>query len=253
MRISDWSSDVCSSDLGFTAVASVQGRYNDLTKDVDPRLAGLIAWTNADRTFGVSASVAWADYKTHELGNNSVRWAQAPFRSVDGVTCLAGSAFVADPSDACIEVAEAFHPRIPRYGLVSHDRERLGATASIQWEPSENTKISIDGLYSTFKETRDEFWGEVLLRSEEDAIDVSNYTIDGDNNLIAADLDNVYVRTERYSRQSKTEFYQISGRLEQRLTDTLAVNLLGGISKSQADIPVETTLAFDDVDATGYR
>src|SRR3546814_14066151 len=35
---------------GFTAVASVQGRYNDLTKDVDPRLAGLIAWTNADRT-----------------------------------------------------------------------------------------------------------------------------------------------------------------------------------------------------------
>src|SRR3546814_5813669 len=42
-------------------------------------------------------------------------------------------------------------------------------------------------------------------------------------------------------------------RLEQRLTDTLAVNLLGGISKSQADIPVETTLAFDDVDATGYR
>src|SRR3546814_1051522 len=54
---------------GFTAVASVQGRYNDLTKDVDPRLAGLIAWTNADRTFGVSASVAWADYKTHELGD----------------------------------------------------------------------------------------------------------------------------------------------------------------------------------------
>ena len=238
---------------GFTAVASVQGRYNDLTKDVDPRLAGLIAWTNADRTFGVSASVAWADYKTHELGNNSVRWAQAPFRSVDGVTCLAGSDFVANPSDACIEVAEAFHPRIPRYGPVSHDRERLGATASIQWEPSENTKISIDGLYSTFKETRDEFWGEVLLRSEEEAIDVSNYTIDGDNNLIAADLDNVYVRTERYSRQSKTEFYQISGRLEQRLTDALAVNLLGGISKSQADIPVETTLAFDDVDATGYR
>src|SRR3546814_8612880 len=94
---------------------------------------------------------------------------------------------------------------------------------------------------------------DLLLRSEEDAIDVSNYTIDGDNNLIAADLDNVYVRTERYSRQSKTEFYQISGRLEQRLTDTLAVNLLGGLSKSQADIPVETTLAFDDVDATGDR
>lgn len=238
---------------GLTLVASAQARYNDLTKDVDPRLAGLIAWTNADRTFGVSASIAWSDYGTDELGNNSVRWAQAPFRSVDGVTCLSGSNFVATPSAGCIEVAEAFHPRIPRYGLVSHDRSRLGATASIQFEPSENTKISIDGLYSKFKETRDEYWGEVLLRSNERSIDLSNYTIDANNNLIAADLDNVYVRTERYSRQSETEFYQISGRVEQQLTETLGVNLIAGFSKSQADIPVETTLAFDDRDATGYR
>ena len=238
---------------GLTLVASAQARYNDLTNDVDPRLAGLIAWTNVDRTFGVSASVAWSDYGTDELGNNSVRWAQAPFRSVDGVTCLAGSNFVANPSAGCVEVAEAFHPRIPRYGLVSHDRSRLGATASIQFEPSENTKISIDGLYSKFKETRDEYWGEVLLRSNERSIDLSNYTIDANNNLIAADLDNVYVRTERYSRQSETEFYQLSGRLEQRLTDALGVKLIAGFSKSQADIPVETTLAFDDRDATGYR
>ena len=238
---------------GLTLVASAQARYNDLTKDVDPRLAGLVAWTNADRTFGVSASIAWSDYGTDELGNNTVRWAQAPFRSVDGVTCLSGSNFVATPSAGCIEVAEAFHPRIPRYGLVSHDRSRLGATASIQFEPSESTKISIDGLYSKFKETRDEYWGEVLLRSNERSIDLSNYTIDANNNLIAADLDNVYVRTERYSRQSETEFYQISGRLEQQLTDTLGVNLIAGVSKSQADIPVETTLAFDDRDATGYR
>lgn len=238
---------------GLTLVASAQARYNDLTKDVDPRLAGLVAWTNADRTFGVSASIAWSDYGTDELGNNTVRWAQAPFRSVDGVTCLSGSNFVATPSAGCIEVAEAFHPRIPRYGLVSHDRSRLGATASIQFEPSESTKISIDGLYSKFKETRDEYWGEVLLRSNERSIDLSNYTIDANNNLIAANLDNVYVRTERYSRQSETEFYQISGRLEQQLTDTLGVNLIAGVSKSQADIPVETTLAFDDRDATGYR
>src|SRR3546814_1365985 len=110
-----------------TAVSAGQGRYNGLTKDVDPLLAGLVAWANADRTFGVSASVAWADYTTHELGNNSVRWAQAPFRSVAGETCLTGSDFVADLSAGCIEVAEAFHPRLPRYWLVRHARELLGA------------------------------------------------------------------------------------------------------------------------------
>src|SRR3546814_8795265 len=66
-------------------------------------------------------------------------------------------------------------------------------------------------------------------------------------------LDNVYVRTERYSRQSKSKFYQLSGRLEQRRTDSFKLNLLGGFSKSKANIPVETTLAFDDTDATGYH
>ncbi|MCJ2184487.1 TonB-dependent receptor [Novosphingobium sp. 1949] len=242
-----------SGKTGMTLVASAQGRYNDLSKDLSPRLAGLVGWVNEDQTFGVSASVAWSKYTTQELGNNSVRWAQAPFRSVDGETCMSGSSFVADPSDACIAVAEAFHPRIPRYGLVSHDRNRLGATASIQFEPNENTKLSLDGLYSLFKENRDEYWGEVLLRSNEKSIDVSNYTIDANNNLISADLDNVYVRTERYHRESQTKFYQLSARLEQRLSDSLKVNLLGGVSKSKADIPVETTLIFDDTDATGYH
>src|SRR3546814_6801049 len=97
MRISDWSSDVCSSDL--------------------------------------------SKYKTAELGNNSVRWAQASFRSVDGTACD-----LKNPVGACAEVADAFHPRIPRYGLVSHDRERLGATASLQFKPTDRTTVSIDEI-----------------------------------------------------------------------------------------------------------
>src|SRR3546814_9092699 len=108
MRISDWISDVCSSDLvrafdfnvfaselfnsivvhktaeaaldegslgavvdlntgnplnyhpGLTLTASAQARYNDLNDNVGPRLAGLLGWTNADQTFGVSASVAYS-------------------------------------------------------------------------------------------------------------------------------------------------------------------------------------------------
>src|SRR3546814_16195512 len=62
---------------GLTLTASAQARYNDLNDNVGPRLAGLLGWTNADQTFGVSASVAYSKYKTAELGNNSVRWAQA--------------------------------------------------------------------------------------------------------------------------------------------------------------------------------
>lgn len=235
---------------GLHFVGSAQIRYNDLSEDTGPRLAGLVSWTNEDQTFGVSASVAYSEYTTFELGNNTVRWAQGAFRSVDGTACFTGSTY--RPGALCNQVGLAFHPRIPRYGLVSHDRERLGATASLQWAPSDRTKLSIDGLYSNFKETRDEFWGEVLIRSNERTIDVTNFTIDGNNNLIAATLNNAYVRTERYSRESETEFWQISARLEQELTDTLKATLRGGKSRSDADIPVETTILFDDR-INGYR
>lgn len=228
---------------GTKVVATVQGRYNDLNDDISPRVAGLFAWNNIDETFGFSASAAWSKYETPELGNNSVRWAQADFQSVDGVNCAA------NPADAgCVEAGDAFHPRIPRYGLVNHDRERLGATAAIQFRPSDSTDIEIDALYSNFKEDRDEYWGEVLLRSNEDEIDLTNYVIDGDNNLISADLVNAWIRNERYHRESETDFYQISGRIEQRFGDTLTAKLLGGFSESDATIPVETTIIFDDRD-----
>ena len=229
---------------GTKVVATVQGRYNDLNDDISPRIAGLFAWNNADETFGLSASAAWSKYETPELGNNSVRWANnATFRSVDGVNCTTNPADV-----GCVEVRNAFHPRIPRYGLVNHDRERLGATAAIQFRPSDSTDIEIDALYSNFKEDRDEYWGEVLLRSNERNIDLSNYTIDGDNNVISADLTNAWIRNERYHRESETDFYQISGRLEQSFGDTFTATLQGGFSKSDATIPVETTIIFDDRD-----
>jgi len=237
-------------DPGFGFVASAQARYNDLSEDLGPRVAGLVSWVNPDATFGISASIAYSEYTTSELGNNTVRWAQGAFRRARGTSCFTGSTYV--PSAVCNEAGLAFHPRIPRYGLVGHDRERLGATASVQWEPTERTKLAIDGLYSTFKETRDEYWGEVLIRTNERLIDVVDYTLDANNDMITGTLNNAWVRTERYSRESETEFYQVSARLEQEITDTVKATLRGGKSRSDADIPVETTLIFDDRDFNGY-
>ena len=237
-------------DPGITFVASTQMRYNDLNDDAGPRVSGLLGWTNADGTFGASVSAAYSEYVTPQLGNNTVRWTQGAFRSVGGTPCFAGSTYV--PSADCDEVALAFHPRIPRYGLIEHNRERLGLTGAVQWAPNENTKLSVDGLYATFNETRNELWGEVLFRSNERSIDVVDYTVDANNNLISGTFDNAWVRTESFRRELNTEFYQISGRLEQRLSDRLNVTLLAGMSKSDADSPIESTIVFDDRDFDGF-
>lgn len=239
---------------GLNLVLSAQGSYNDLSDNVGPRLAGLLSWTNPERTFGFSVSGAYQKSDTLELGNNTVRWAQARFDSVNGTPCWTtanrGGTYI--PSAACDAVSLAFHPRIPRYGEVRHDRERLGLTGSIQFAPSDRTRISIDALYSRFRETREEKWGEVLFRSNERSIDVTDYEIDDDNNLIRATVNDAWVRTEHYLRQSETEFYQVGGSWDQDLSDTFRFTLMGGFSRSNANIPVETTLVFDDRDAQGY-
>ena len=248
---------------GLTAVVSAQGSYNDLSQNVGPRVAGLISWKNPSGTFGIAVSGAYTKTDTLEVGNNSVRWGQAYFDSVDGTPCyysaVAGGNPVANtggsyrPSTACDKAALSFHPRIPRYGVVRHDRERIGLTGSIQFSPTDATKISIDGLYSRFHETREERWLEVLLRSNERAIDVVNPVYDSNNNMVSATLNDAYVRTEHYKRDLNTEFYQVGGTWDQDIGDNFRFTVLGGFSKSNADIPLETTIMFDDRDAAGYK
>ena len=240
---------------GFTAALSAQASYNDLSDKVGPRVAGLLSWVNDAGTLGFALSAAYSDQKTLELGNNSVRWAQARFDSVDGTPCwtAANSGGIYIPSAACDAVSLAFHPRIPRYGEIAHDKKRLGITGSIQFAPTDATKISLDGLYSSFKHQRRERWAEVLLRSNERSINVSDYEIDGDNNMISATLDDAWVRTEHYLRKAKTEFYQFGATWDQDVSDNFRFTLLGGMTKSTASIPLETTIVFDDRDAQDYR
>ncbi|WCT74750.1 TonB-dependent receptor [Sphingomonas naphthae] len=247
---------------GFTLVGSAQASYNDLSKNTRPRLAGLLSWKDPSGTFGTSLSAAYSKTDNYELGNNTVRWAQARFDSVNGTPCFynsnTGTTAVPNvggfyrPSTACDTAALAFHPRIPRYGSIFHGRERLGITGSVQWSPTDATKVSLDGLFSRFKETREEKYGEVLLRSNERSIDVLNPTYDSNNNMISATLNDAWVRTEHYFRKSQTKFWQVGGSWDQDVTDRFRFTVLGGTSKSDASIPVETTFVFDDRDATGF-
>jgi iron complex outermembrane receptor protein len=241
---------------GLTLVGSAQASYNDLSDNVGPRLAGLVSWKSDDGSFGAAVSAAYQSSDTLELGNNTVRWAQARFDSVGGTRCFttqnSGGSYV--PSPGCNAVALAFHPRIPRYGEIGHDRERLGLTGSLQWSPGDATKVSIDALYSSFAEDREEKWGEVLLRSNERSIDVVDYVIDPEtNNLVSATLNDAWVRTEHFLKSSETNFYQVGATWEQDLSDNVRFTLIGGLSESDADVPVETTFVFDDRDAQGYR
>jgi iron complex outermembrane recepter protein len=240
---------------GLTLGLNAKAQYNDLSKDWGPRLSGLIGYKAPSEVFAASASVAWSKYDILEVGNNSVRWQQARFNSVDGTPCFtrngSGGSYV--PSAVCDAASLAFHPRIPRYGEIGHERERLGITGSIQIKPADGTLISLDGLFARYDETRTEKWAEVLFRSNERGIDLSDVKIDGNNNLVAATVNNAWVRIENFRRESRTDFYQYNGKLEQTFSDRFKATLFGGASRSKADVPSETTIIFDSRNVNGYR
>src|SRR5690606_16430630 len=120
---------------GFAFAASGQIGWNDLSESNDPRGAFLISNTWANGTFGALLSVAYSGREAIEEGHSTVRWQGGNVGTGPGAV-------------------NAFTPRLPRYGILEHDQERLGVTASLQWRPADSTLITLDALYSDFSATR---------------------------------------------------------------------------------------------------
>lgn len=243
-------------DAGFTAAGSAQIGWNDVSEEFSPRLAGLLSYTNADETFGILGSLAFSDRTILEEGFSTVRWQDGNFRSVNGAACPAG------PDCATVDTNSLnYHPRIPRYGRLTNEQERLGLTGSIQFRPTPSTTVSIDGLYSKLEATREENFLEVFFRSQEGVIDVTSFTLDSKKNIIDSGVFNISpnangthpIRSEGRYDELTTEFTQLTLKVEQDFTERFRGDFTLGTVESDFQNPVQTTILFDAVgDVTGY-
>ena len=241
---------------GLTAAASGQIGYNSLSEETSPRLAGLVSYTNDDETFGALLSLAYTDRTILEEGFSTVRWQDGNFRSVNGDACPTGP----DCSDIDTN-SLVYHPRIPRYGRLTNDQERLGVTGSLQFRPAASTTISLDALYSSFDATRVENYLEVFFRSQEGQIDVNSFTTDPSRNIIDSGVFDISanangthpIRSEGRYDELSTEFTQFTINVDHDFSERLRGNLVAGTVESKFDNPVQTTILFDAVgDVTGY-
>jgi iron complex outermembrane recepter protein len=224
---------------GFTVVTSVQGSYNDLSEDVDPRAAILLSNTWADGKVGALMSVAYTERRLIDEGSSNVRWA----RPAGGFNSLApgyaGSATLT-------QLNAAFAPRIPRYDYYEHEQDRLGVTAALQFAPTDSTSINLDALYSKFEAERREIFLEIPnFSSAANGIRVQDAVIDSTNSIVYGVFNNVDIRSEQRFDELETEFTQVSLDAQQKLTDKLSLNAYAGYAKSDHDNPVQTTLLFD--------
>lgn len=244
---------------GFKAAASAQASYNDLNSEVSPRLAGMISNTWADGTFGALVSVAYTKRKLRDEGASTVRWAT-------GNAFAPGfeSAPAAGPTLA--QLNAAFHPRFPRFDKYESEQERLGATVSLQWAPTDRTIASFDFLYADLDGTREEMFLEAPSFSVGGACTAANRAttcgiadtnvlagvIDANNTLISGTFDDVDLRVEDRFDELQTKFTQYSFDISHEFSDNFRLKAVAGHSKSDHDNPVQTTLTWDQFNVDGY-
>lgn len=255
----------------FVFTAAGKMGYNDLSKSKDPRGTLLVSDTFADGKIGALVSVAYAQTNRLEEGSSTGRWE----RGIDTIGTIAangnGSAtsnflfggptattVTNTPANRALPEQSAWHPRIPRYGRLDYDQDRLGVTSALQFKPFETTQIDLDLLYANLKGTRQEQYLEVISFSRNTGAGgmggttVVNAKYDDMGNLIAGTFNGVDVRTEQRLDELETKFLQYSVGLNQEFSEDFRFKGQAGWSSSKQDNPVQTTLSLDAYNVNGY-
>lgn len=270
---------------GFTAAVSMQGGYNDLSEQWSPRGAILLSNTWNDGMFGALVSAAYSERSILEEGFSSVRWVNAVGSGSSGGFCSpigvapqnptnsgsTGSSAtncatgVARPANTPGNVtayntanqANVYIPRLPRYGRLTHEQERLGVTGSFQFRPAPSTTMSLDILYSKLDATRQEDFLEALSFSRNAAAggQTQVHVVDAvveNNELVYGVFNNVDVRSESRFDQLSTEFTQVSFTIDHDFSDRLRGRFYAGRAESNFANPIQTTVTLDRSNIQGY-
>ena len=266
---------------GFKSAISAQTRFNDQAEKFDPRLSFLLSNTWADGRLGALLSAAYTKRHVLEEGFSTVRWDNGPS---SGGWCAPQGVTPANPANStattCGPAAQGvsrvagtpeniaaynaannvnnYHPRLPRYGVLTHEQERTGITFAFQARPVNGTLLSFDLLYSHLKGTRQEDFLEAISFSRtatqggKPQTSVLETQYDSQGRLLYGRYNGVDIRSEQRFDQLDTKFTQPTLTLEQDLRDNLKLYARIGQAKSEFRNPVQTTTTFDALNVNGY-
>jgi TonB-dependent receptor len=289
---------------GFVFTTNAQMGYNDLSNSGNPRVAAVVSDTFLGGKVGVLFSAAFSSRNTLEEGYSTVRFqndntpqnATHSNPAIGGCSSTSNGTSTGTPvtvngiSNTCSQsqrllsvnglsnaatpaggtateydiVNEAFRPRFARYDLVTNHEKRLGLTNSIQWQPDDDTLLTIDSLYANYQMQRQEEYLEanslggnnfrtsslggagtpVSLGSGN--IAVTAYTLDTvHNNLTALTANGVGLRAEHFITDIGSRFGQVTADFSHNFSKDLKFHALAGWSESHMNEPLETTLTYD--------
>lgn len=282
---------------GFRSAVSLQGAYYDNNDSTAPRFAGLISNTWGD--FGALLSVAYSERTMQEDGysdtsqsdysdtNNgfcgtatdiaSQAGSQVVNTAIPFVNSFSGTGnrpanqcFSGLPSDptayAKINVPNVFLPRNPGLGRFELDQKRLGVTSALQWRPADETKVTLDMVYSEYDQDRTDY--ALSLASNNRNVNGASAAyplfagrVDSqimDVNVLPTGqvdymrLNHVDIKHVEEKAETTTKNYVVGLNLEHEFNDQLSGNFKTGVSNSTFDQPWDVFISYDAFNKDGY-
>jgi len=230
---------------------------------------------------GFLFSAAYAERKLFEEGFSSVRWdngaSSGGWCAPMGVTPANptnSTATTCGPAAQCVarlpgtpenisaynlaSNANNFHPRLPRYGRLTHDQDRTGITSAFQFRPTTSTLLTAEFLYSRLKATRQEDYLEAISFSRnagqggKPQTSVTSAIYGPDGGLLLGTYNGVDVRAESRFDVLDTKFTQPTITLEHEFENSMKLTAWAGRAESKFRNPVQTTTTLDALNVNGY-
>ncbi len=145
---------------GLHASGNIEGQYGDLSKKFGYKASGVVSSTFADDSMGLLFSVTYSKSKirTDNLGEYS----PAQDTELNQQTDFNGNGTI--DTDGRQYIWPLFYSN----GVVLGERKRLGLSGSFQYNPSDSLKITIDGIYSHYKEVQNNYRQSNFLSARPD-------------------------------------------------------------------------------------
>lgn len=274
----------------FVLSMTARGVYNELSKQVDPRASMLISKKFGDSGFGILGSIAYQKRNIREVGYSAVDILSAntnggfcspvgftpqnpgdnPVKGTDALNCSTGNPRTSDAAayQAILDLRRddlpntpgsgAFLPRLPRYLNSEQDQERIGGSLTLQFNPDDDTDISLDLLYSRFEVTRrDNYIAAVSFarsasNNGQPMTSVRDIEFDENGSLVYGAFDGVDVRSEGLVDNFVSTFKQANLNFRRRLNDNLEVSGIVGFNRSIWDGKKRLQTYMDAIDTDGF-
>ena len=131
-----------SGKAGHSSVINVSSSWDSNSKDYTPNAAGMYSFTNAERSFGVTASLSYTDRSSKQNKSITDAWNYRDVSMIDGDLNSRGLT-MADVTTRKLYIPQSFG-----YQQENESRERLVGNLTVQFNPSPGWKMTADALYS---------------------------------------------------------------------------------------------------------